>query len=71
MNDQQPAAVITPAMKIRFGLSTLGSVAGIILAVHRKSGLWGGIGWFIVGGMAGGALGWIVTSGSKETVTNA
>lgn len=56
----------TTSMKVRFGLSTLGGVGGIILAVHRKSGFWGGVGWFIVGSMAGGAIGWLVTAGAKE-----
>lgn len=59
---------ITKQVKIRAGLSLLGSVAGIVVAVKRKSGFWGGLGWFIVGGMAGTAVGWIATSGSNETV---
>jgi hypothetical protein len=44
------------------GLATLGHAAGIILAVHRKSGFWGGVGWFIVGGMVGGGLGYAITA---------
>lgn len=60
---------ITPSAKLRAGLSLLGSVAGIIVAVKRKSGFWGGLGWFIVGGMAGGAAGWIATSGTTEKIT--
>jgi hypothetical protein len=57
---------LSTATKLRFGIGLCGSVAGILVAVHRKSGFWGGVGWWIVGGMAGGALGWIVTSGMKE-----
>lgn len=57
---------ISAATKLRFGIGALGSVAGILVAVHRKSGFWGGLGWWIVGGMAGGAIGWIVTSGMNE-----
>lgn len=66
--DQQVAKcnTIPASTKIRYGLSTLGSVAGIVLAVHRKSGFWGGVGWFIVGSMAGGALGWLVTANMNE-----
>lgn len=37
--------------------TTAGNVAGILLAVKRKSGFWGGVGWFLVGGMAGWAIG--------------
>ena len=59
----------TKQAKITAALSLLGSVAGIIVAVKRKSGFWGGVGWFIVGGMAGTAIGWLATSGSNETVT--
>jgi len=58
---------LTKSVKVRAGLSMLGSVGGILVAVKRKSGFWGGLGWFIVGSMAGGAVGWIVTSGSNET----
>lgn len=45
-----------------FGTATAGHVAGIIVAVKRKSGFWGGVGWFIVGGMAGAALGYILAA---------
>lgn len=57
---------VSAAQKLRWGIGAMGSVAGILLAVHRKSGFWGGVGWWIVGGMAGGAIGWIATSGMKE-----
>lgn len=57
---------ISDAQKLRWGIGSLGSVAGILLAVHRKSGFWGGVGWWILGGMAGGAIGWIVTSKMDE-----
>lgn len=56
------------AWKLRAGLVGLGNVTGILIAVHRKSGFWGGAGWFLVCGMAGGAIGWIVTSGMKEEI---
>ena len=54
------------AQKLRWGLGSLGAVAGILVAVKRKSGFWGGAGWWILGGMAGSAIGWVVTSGMKE-----
>jgi hypothetical protein len=41
------------------GLSLAGNVAGILLAVKRKSGFWGGVGWFLVGGLAGAAIGYV------------
>lgn len=47
---------------LRAGLGLAGGVAGIFLAIHRKSGFWGGVGWWIVGGMAGGAAGFLVGS---------
>lgn len=45
-----------------WGLAALGHAAGIIVAVKRKSGFWGGVGWFIVGGMVGGGLGYVITA---------
>ena len=44
------------------GFALAGNVSGIILAVKRKSGFWGGVGWFLLGGMAGAAVGFLVTS---------
>ncbi len=44
------------------GLGLLGSAAGIMLAVKRKSGIWGGIGWFILLGMAGSGIGYVAGS---------
>jgi hypothetical protein len=44
------------------GLAMAGNVAGILVAVKRKSGFWGGLGWFILGGMAGGAVGYIAAA---------
>lgn len=49
-----------------YGLAGLGNVAGLIIAVKRKSGFWGGLGWFLLGGMAGGALGYVATSLIKD-----
>jgi len=43
-----------------YGLATLGIVGGIVLAVNRKSGFWGGVGWAIVGNMAGAGLGYVI-----------
>lgn len=45
-----------------FGTATAGNVAGVIVAIKRKSGFWGGVGWFIVGGMAGAAIGYILSA---------
>lgn len=45
---------------LRSALASAGGVAGIVIAVKRKSGFWGGVGWFILGGMAGGAAGLLV-----------
>lgn len=45
-----------------YGMAGLGNVAGIIVAVKRKSGFWGGAGWFLLGGLAGAALGYVAAS---------
>ena len=54
------------------GMGALGNVAGILFAVKRKSGFWGGWGWLIVGGMAGAGVGYVTTAiipdTEKETV---
>lgn len=47
---------------LRYGLGLVGAVGGILLAVHRKSGFWGGVGWWFVGSMAGGATGFVIGS---------
>lgn len=44
------------------GFALAGNVSGIALAVKRKSGFWGGVGWFLLGGMAGAAVGFLITS---------
>jgi hypothetical protein len=49
------------------GIGIAGNVAGIVLAVHRKSGFWGGLGWFIVGGLTGTAIGYAVYAALPET----
>lgn len=45
-----------------YGFGLAGNVAGILLAVHRKSGFWGGVGWFLIGGLAGSATGFVIGS---------
>ena len=59
--------------RARLGLGILGNAAGIAYAVSRKSGFWGYVGWFILGGMIGSGVGYIVSKpkddkkkGSKE-----
>ena len=44
------------------GLGMAGAVAGIIIAVKRKSGFWGGLGWFLLISAAGSATGYITGS---------
>ena len=53
---------ITKAGLLISGCSMLGGVAGIYLAVKRKSGFWAGAGWFLLLGTAGTAVGYIVSS---------
>lgn len=53
---------ITKATLLTSGLSTLGIVGGVVFAVKRKSGFWGGLGWAIVGSMAGGGVGYVISS---------
>lgn len=53
-----------------YGLSGIGLVGGIYFAVKRKSGFWGGLGWALLGSMAGSATGFFIGSfldKSKET----
>ena len=45
-----------------YGLSGIGFVGGIYYAVKTKSGFWGGVGWAILGSMAGSATGFFVGS---------
>lgn len=47
---------------LRGGMFSLGATAGIIVAVKRKSGFWGGVGWFFVLGIAASAVGFLVGS---------
>ncbi len=49
-------------MTLSYGLGTVGCIAGIVLAVKRKSGFWGGIGWFIAGSIAGSGAGYVIGS---------
>lgn len=48
------------------GLSTIGFVGGIVLAVHRKSGFWGGVGWAILGSSLGTGIGYVISSIGKN-----
>ena len=47
---------------LMYGLGLAGNATGIIIAVARKSGFWGGVGWFLLGGLCGAAAGYIITS---------
>ena len=42
------------------GLGLLGGVAGVFIAIRRKSGLLGGVGWFFLIGTAGSAVGYVI-----------
>lgn len=56
---------VTNASKILLvtsGLSLAGGVTGILVAVHRKSGFWGGVGWFFLLGAAGTAVGYVAAA---------
>ncbi len=44
------------------GVAILGNVTGIIVAVKRKSGFWGGVGWFLLGGLAGAGIGFVMAA---------
>ena len=47
---------------LSYGGAMAGNVAGVLLAIKRKSGFWGGVGWFFLLGMAGAAAGYVVGS---------
>jgi hypothetical protein len=53
---------ITNARMLSYGLGTIGTVAGIVVAVKRKSGIWGCIGWAFLGSMAGGGIASVINS---------
>lgn len=59
---------MTPANKglMISGLSALGSVSGIVVAIKRKSGFIGGVGWFFLLGVAGTAAGYVIASTLKD-----
>ena len=45
-----------------WGLGAAGNVAGILVAIKRKSGFWRGVGWFFLLGFAGSATGLVIGS---------
>jgi hypothetical protein len=47
---------------LAYGLGIAGNVAGILIAIKRKSGFLGGVGWFLLIGAAGTAAGFIAGS---------
>lgn len=47
------------------GLASIGFVSGIGLAIYRKSGFWGGVGFAILGNIAGLGLGYTIASFKK------
>jgi hypothetical protein len=69
---------LSKAVLLTSGLSILGSVGGIVYAINKHKGFWGGVGLFFLGGFAGTAVGYIISStmdlsiGSPDdTTTNA
>ena len=53
---------ITKATLLTGGLSSIGFVTGIVVAIKRKSGFWGGFGWAILGSILGGGIGRVTSS---------
>ena len=51
------------------GLSLLGGVGGIVYAMNKHKGFWGGVGLFFLGGFAGTALGYVISSTMNLNVT--
>lgn len=60
---------VVKANMLATGLATAGAVTGVVVAVVRKSGFWGGMGWFLLGSIAGGALGAVINSTRKSYTT--
>lgn len=46
-------------LTLSWGLGFAGNVAGVLVAIKRKSGFWGGLGWFLLLGAAGAAVGYV------------
>lgn len=42
---------------LKAGLSAVGFAAGIWLAIDKKAGFWGGVGYALLGSISGGAVG--------------
>lgn len=40
-------------LAVTYASAGLGNAAGIFIAIKRKSGFWGGVGWFLLGGFTG------------------
>mgnify|MGYP001618647300 CR=1 FL=1 len=49
------------------GAITVGNVAGILVAIKRKSGFLGGVGWFLLLGAAGMGVGYVAASMIPDT----
>jgi hypothetical protein len=47
---------------LTMGLSSIGLIGGVLFAMHRKSSVWGYIGWAIAGSIAGSGVGLAVNS---------
>ncbi len=45
-----------------YGLGLAGNVTGIIVGKKRGNGFWGCVGWMLLGGLAGAAVGYIATA---------
>lgn len=60
---------VVKANMLATGLAGAGVVAGIVVAVVRKSGFWGGVGWALLCSFAGGAVGAVINSTRKTYTT--
>ena len=60
---------LSKAVLLTSGLSLLGGVGGIVYAMNKKKGFWGGVGLFFLGGFAGTALGYVISSTMNLNIT--
>jgi len=65
----QNVSGLSKAALLTSGLSLLGGVGGIVYAMNKKKGFWGGVGLFFLGGFAGTALGYVISSTMNRRIS--
>ncbi len=56
----------TRRLQLTYGIGAVGAIIGIVIAVKRKSGFWGGVGWWAGISTAGCAVGYGIGTAIKS-----